>query len=73
MFNLPHRPPAKPPHYSRRIELNELSADWVQFRFCHKSFGKGSYFLLQLHCNFYCVNSLYGNSIGYGFHVLKIM
>jgi len=27
-----NRPPAKPPHHSRHIELNELHVDWVQFR-----------------------------------------
>ncbi|RHN43843.1 hypothetical protein MtrunA17_Chr8g0392231 [Medicago truncatula] len=43
MFNLPHRPPAKPPHYSHHIELNEVSVDWVQFRFFHKSYGRKSF------------------------------
>ena len=33
MFNLPYRPPAKPPHHSCHIELKESHVDWVQFRY----------------------------------------
>jgi hypothetical protein len=72
MFNLPHRPPAKPPHHSRQIELKELHVDWVLFKFCPKSYGNGSYFLQLLHYNCYCVQSILKNATSCGFHVLKI-
>ncbi|KEH27951.1 hydrolase of sodium-potassium ATPase alpha subunit, putative [Medicago truncatula] len=41
MFNLPHRPPAKPPHHSCHIELKELHVDWVQFRYASNANSTG--------------------------------
>lgn len=38
--------PAKLPHHNRRVEINELHVDWLQLRFCRKSYGRDSYFLL---------------------------
>jgi len=64
---------AKQTYHSRHIELKELHVDWVQHRFCHKSYGNSSFFFFHLlHYNCYCVQSLLKNATSCGFHVVKI-
>jgi len=68
----PRQPPAILPHHCGRVEFDALLVDWVQFRFCRKSYGHSSYFLPLLHYTCYCVHFPHMNATGCGLHVLKI-